>query len=127
MSPGTEERLIFHPTRAGFMRATGRAEVRCLFCPSGFADAPDHAGGCPRRERLSTAEARAGLRAREAKRQQVARERVFGPPQDAVISEEPRHRYNPELAELFDDPALDYPPLATDAEIRRATRTGREQ
>lgn len=54
--------IVGHHTRESFMRATGRCEVRCLFC-SGFADAPDHAGSCPKREPLSKAEVLAGLRA----------------------------------------------------------------
>lgn len=54
--------LAAHRSYESFRLAVARPEVRCFFCP-GFADAPDHAQGCPRFEPVTAAEARAGLRA----------------------------------------------------------------
>jgi len=54
--------IIAHHTRESFMQASGRPAVRCMTCP-GYADAPDHVGGCPRYERIPAAEARRAMAA----------------------------------------------------------------
>lgn len=56
-----------HLTRESFMRATrGQCAVECLFC-NGWADDVDHVNGCPEVERISNADAIAGLRSVYAK------------------------------------------------------------
>ena len=54
--------VVGHRTWVSFSLAVGPPELPCTTC-NGFADAPDHVRGCPRVERISAAQARAGLRA----------------------------------------------------------------
>jgi hypothetical protein len=102
--------VVGHRTRESFMRSVCAPAVRCLFCP-GFADGPDHLRGCPTREPISGAEACAGLRA------------AFSAPPLPKTSTDLRDEGRNRMArrrEYFVE-------LATDSEIRQATRTGGEQ
>ena len=54
--------LVEHPTRESFARAIADPGLPCFTC-DGFADALDHARGCPRAPQISSAEANAAIRA----------------------------------------------------------------
>jgi hypothetical protein len=120
-----EKAMIAHSTFESFQAAVAPPMLRCAYC-RGFADAPDHALGCPRFAPVSAAEARRGLRAayaaggsnstREARRAgEQLRDRAQRKETRAALTL-PRDRRH------ADDPVL-----ATDAEIRACTRTGSEQ
>lgn len=106
---GRSAEIVGHETRESFMHATGgRPEVRCLTCV-GYADAPDHLNGCPKFERTSNREARAGLRKAFSEPKPVQETDLRRMTQDRMARER------------------SYPILATDAQIRAAMRTGAEQ
>lgn len=61
--------IVGHETRESFFRAVAPPMLRCLYC-TGFADDEQHVRGCPKREEISGAEARAGLLRAYAQRDQ---------------------------------------------------------
>lgn len=107
--------IVGHATRESFMRAvSGPPQVPCLFC-RGFADAIDHVRGCPHIEPASNAQVIAGLRNAWAHRAPPT-------PPSKDLRREGRERMERNRERSMSDPVL-----ATDGEIRRATRTGFEQ